>query len=287
MKLHRIQQERKLDQALKKTTFFSALLSLFLCGCSQTDDLPLLDTAAPGDAFARSFIEDVAAGDAKSAYEKLTPELRGDDAMTFLTATGENIGELNHADYKIVEQRAEIRTGATEGRVKMYSLGYEYVFGKGHVLFLMTLKEKDGAAEVTSFNVDYLPEPLSDLTAFNLNDKSFIHYLFLFFGVAVPFFVITTMIVMLRSKMPVKRKVLWTLLILLVNMPQFSINWATVEVDFSMFNISLLGFGISRPALYLPWIFSFSLPLGAAGYWFQAGADDAVAGIGKVGEEKD
>lgn len=272
---------------MKKTVVGSVLITLILCGCHQTDDLPLLDTAAPGDAFARSFIEEAAKGETESAYAKLTIELQGDDAMTFLTATGENIGGLDPESYKIVEQRVETRNSSNGGRVKLYSLGYEYVFDRGHVLFLMSLRESDEKTEVTTFNVDYLPEPLSNLTAFNLNDKSALHYLFLFFGVAVPFFVITTMIVMLRSAMPVKQKLLWTLLILLVNMPQFAVNWATADLDFTMFSISLFGFGISRPALYLPWIFSFSLPLGAAGYWFQAGVDDGASGIAKAGKAKD
>lgn len=273
--------------ALKVSIGFYVLAVLLLGGCTQTDDLPLLDMAAQGDTFAREFIDEVAKGEANSAYAKLTTELQSDNAMTFLEATGNNIGNLNQEDYKIVEQRVDFRTGTKTGPEKLYSLGYEYPFDKGYVLFLMSLREKDGETEVTSFNVDYLPEPLSNLTAFNLNDKSALHYLFIFFGVAVPFFVVTTMIVMLRSNLTGKKKILWALLILLVNMPQFAINWATADVDFSTLSISLLGVGISRPALFLPWIFSFSLPIGAAGYWFQAGSNDALARVAKANEKPD
>lgn len=269
-----------------KTFFFFGLFSFVLCGCNQTDDLALLEMAAPGDEFARNFIEKIAKGETDSAYAKLDSELQSDDALSFLKSTGEKIETLDLADFKIVEQRVETRTETKTGRVKLYSLGYEYVFEEGVVLFLMMLSETDKRTEVTSFNVEYLPEPLSRLTAFHFNDKSVLHYLFLFFGVAVPFFIITTMIAMLRSEMTVRKKLLWTLLILLVNMPQFSINWVTSDVDFSTFSISLFGFGITRPALYLPWIFSFSLPLGAAGYWFQAGSSDAFVEISRASDKR-
>jgi hypothetical protein len=246
------------------------------------DYLPLMDHAAKADEFARNFIEEVAKGEADSAFEKLSTELKGDNAKRFLEATGENIATLRPDEFKIVEQRIEAGTEIKTGQEKQYRLGYEYPFDRGFAVFFVTLRQKAGATEITSFNVDYLPEPLKKITAFNLNDKSPIHYLFLFFGVAVPFFVITTIVAMLRSAMTVKKKILWTLLILLVNMPQFTINWATADIDFSTFSISLLGFGISRPALYVPWIISFNLPLGAAGYWFQAISNDGSMRIEKA-----
>ncbi len=59
------------------------------------------------------------------------------------------------------------------------------------------------------------------------------------------------------------------MIILLVALPRFVINWNTGETDFTILNITLLGGGVDKPTLYSSWLFSFNFPVGAIIFWLR------------------
>lgn len=69
--------------------------------------------------------------------------------------------------------------------------------------------------------------------------------------------------------MTIKKKIIWALIILLVSLPRFVINWGNGQLDFNLLNIGIFGAGFNKPTLYSAWILSFHIPMGAIIFWFK------------------
>lgn len=252
-----------------KKYFLYILLLTGLFGCNFPTELPVSDSAKPADNFSRTFIDKIISGQTESAFADIDPEVLNDKAKEFITNASRNINGATPKKYRVVETNWTSGYFTKTGKFTNYRLGYEYEFEKGNILFTTAIKEKDGKFSVMAFNGELLPAPLSELTKFTLTGKSVLHYIFLVFCVLVPLFILTTLIMMLFSKMTTKKKIIWTLIILLVSLPKFVINWGNGQLDFSLLNISLLGSGFNKPTLYSAWLLSFHIPLGAIIFWFK------------------
>jgi len=251
----------------KHFLFLFLLTGLF--GCNFPTELPVPDSAKPADNFSRTFVDKIVSGQTESAFADIDPEVLNDKAKEFITNASLNIGGATPQKYRVVEVNWTSVVFTSSEKVTNYRLGYEYEFEKGNILFTTTINEKDGKFSVAAFNGEFLPAPLAELTKFTLTGKSFIHYLFLVFCVLVPLFILITLVLMIFSKMTTKKKVIWALIILLVSLPKFIINWGNGQFDFSLLNISLLGSGFNKPTLYSAWLLSFHIPIGSIMYWFK------------------
>ncbi len=260
---------------------FLFLLFIGFSGCDFPTDfpteLPILESAKPADNFSRAFIKKIMTGQIDSAFLYIDPELLNDEAKTFITNVSRSINGAIPKKYRVVEMNETFSTrswtnssGTTSDKFTRYRLGYEYEFEKVNVLFTTTISEKNGKFLVVKFNGGILPAPLAELTKFSLADKSVLHYIFLVFCILVPLFILTTLVVVLFSKMTVKKKIIWFLIALLIALPKFVINWGNGELDFRVLNISLnLGSGFYKPTLYSAWLLSFNIPIGAIIFWFK------------------
>lgn len=108
------------------------------------------------------------------------------------------------------------------------------------------------------------------------------HQIFLAAAIGVPVFVILTLIAMYRLKR-VKRRILWTLFILLVCYPVFQLNWTTGSwqmlapavqrsgaiTHYQLFELSFLGGGYSRAAEVEPAFLLAAIPIGAIFFWLK------------------
>jgi hypothetical protein len=249
--------------------FLYLLLLTGLFGCNFPTELPVFDSAKPADKFSRTFIDKIISGQIESAFTDISPEVLNEKAKEFITNASRNINGATPKKIRVVEANWTSGVFTKTGKFTNYRLGYEYEFEKGNILFTTVINEKDGKFSVTSFNGEFLPAPLSELTKFTLTGKSVFHYIFLVFCILVPLFILTTLILMLFSKMTTKKKIIWALIILLVSLPKFLINWGNGQLDFSLLNISLLGSGFSKPTLYSAWLLSFHIPVGSIVYWFK------------------
>lgn len=249
--------------------FLLLLLLTGLSGCNFPTELPVPDSAKTADSYSRTFIDKIISGQPDNAIADIDPEALNDKAKEFISNASLNINGATPKKYRVVECNYTSGVFTKSGKFTNYRLGYEYEFEKGNILFTTTIKEKDGRMSVLSFNGEFLPAPLSELTKFTLSGKSALHYIFLVFCILVPLFILTTFIFMLFMKMPVKKKVVWALLILLVSLPRFVINWGNGQLDFNLLNISILGSGFNKPTLYSAWLLSFHIPIGAIAFWIK------------------
>ena len=126
----------------------------------------------------------------------------------------------------------------------------------------------DGRDEIFGMHVyNPMDRPLEEINRFSLEGKGTVHYLFLFACLAVPFFILFTLVVAIRTRFN-KRKWAWILFIL-VGFVQFSINWTTGQIGVKPLSFQLFGAGALSASVFAPWILSVSLPIGAVLFWIK------------------
>jgi hypothetical protein len=243
-----------------KFLYIAILIGTF--GCSTPNSYEILDKFKHTDKFARAFIDKILRGNADSALSYIDPEVVNDNDRQLMTNACHNLTGKQITKYNVVEQSFNTVKMFNKGDVSTYRMGYEYVFDNENILFTTTIKEQNGKLTIISFNGEILPAPLSELTKFSFEGKNFLHYIFFIFAILIPLFILITFLVMLRSRMTLKKKIIWGVLILLISFPQFIISWSNGVCDFHLLNFSILGFGFAKP-LYSGWLISFNIPFGA------------------------
>jgi hypothetical protein len=149
-----------------------------------------------------------------------------------------------------------------------YNLTYQFGYGSKWVLANAAWFENpDGSRLITGLSAYQLQAPLQETYAFSFKNAGVLQYLFLFCSAIVPLFIVFSLVACIRTRMR-KGKWIWILFIL-VGMVQFSINWTTGQVGVKLLHLQLLGAGVLRASIYSPWILMFSLPVGAAVFWFR------------------
>lgn len=241
-----------------------------LLSCNFPSELSLLDSVKSADKFSRGFIDKLISGQLESAFSDIEPEKLNDQARIFITNVSQNINGAKVKKYSIVEENVTSFYSSSHDKFTNYRLGYEYEFQNGNnILFFMTIKESGGKFSILTFDGQVLEIPLAEQTKFSLANKPVLNYVFLFFLIAVPIFILVTLVLMLRSKIIRKRKIIWAFIILFVSTPTFILNWNTGAIDFRLFNFALLGAGFVKPALYSPWLLSIGIPIGGLLYWLK------------------
>jgi hypothetical protein len=110
-----------------------------------------------------------------------------------------------------------------------------------------------------------IPHPLEDDVRFTLAGKTWRHYLWLLISlVCVATSVGMALFIATRRGMP--RRFGWAVLCL-VGLGMFSINWATGASVTNLFSVLVGGASLTRGAPVLPWVLSFSIPIGAYYAW--------------------
>jgi hypothetical protein len=246
------------------------LLLVFLAGllgCSDPTELKVMDMAKPGDEFARGFIRTLIAGQVDSCLEEVPPEGRTDTSKNYLKTVSRNIKDANVVSIKLADQNAMFGVDSKIGKYASYNLAYEYEFDHGYYLFTIRVIKKNNRFFVVDFTGSNIQAPLSELTKFTMEYRSPAQYIFLIIVILVPLFKLVTLTIMLRSKMTKRKKIIWTLIIVLVAFPKFFMNWGNNQTDFQVLNIGFTGSGIFKPNLYSYWVLFFNFPVGAILFW--------------------
>lgn len=253
-----------------KRQFIYLFLLTFIFSCSSPTELPLFDSVKPADKFSRAFIDKIIGGQLESCFADIDPKNLDNKAKEFITNASNNVKGARIKKYRIVEENVTSGFTTSSGQFSNYRLAYEYEFQSGkNILFLTSLTQRGGKFYVTDFNGQVLEAPLSELTKFNFTNKPVVSYIFLLFSILVPVFILTTLIVMLRSTIKRKKKIIWAFIILFISFPTFITNWDTGEIDFKILNFVLLGTGFGKSAIYLPWLVSFGIPIGGLLFWLK------------------
>ena len=139
------------------------------------------------------------------------------------------------------------------------TLEYEYA---SFLLFNAVVSTTaDGAFLLKGLRVQPMQDSLERLNAFRLRGKSIAHYAVLALAPAVALFILTVLVVCIRTKIP-RRKWLWVLFILF-GLGKLQLNWTTGQTALRPISFQLMGAGAAAAGPYAPWILSVSFPLGA------------------------
>lgn len=246
---------------MKKIIYLTALMIIGLTGCNPKIDFSKIVPDNVNN-FATGFISEIHKGNIDTCLTLVSTEMNNDNGRQFLTNTYTNIQNFSIDSISIINARKTSMLG--ENGFSNYGIDYEYKVGSKFLYFTFGIREQNGKLIITAFDGRMMDDSLSKVHAFTLKDKGLLHYLFLFFAILIPIFIIITLIVAIKTKL--SKKWLWIIGILF-GFIKFSINWTTGQVGFSLINISILGAGFSKAGNIVPWILSFSLPIVAIIFW--------------------
>jgi hypothetical protein len=248
---------------MKKIVYLTASLIIGLTGCNTQIDFSKI-VPDNVDKFATGFISEIHKGNIDTCLTLVMPEMNNDNGKQFLTNTYTNIQSFSIDTFSIINARKTSMLG--DNGFTNYGIEYEYKAGDQFIYFTFGIREQSGNLTVTSFDGRITDESLATLHTFDIKDKGFLHFLFLYLAILIPIFIIVTLIFAIRTKLT--KKWLWIIGILF-GFLKFSINWTTGQVGFSLINVSILGAGFSKSGNIAPWILSFSLPIVAIIFWYK------------------
>ncbi len=143
------------------------------------------------------------------------------------------------------------------GRDTTGYLTYEAKGGGRTALFNIAVVRNGGAPEITTFRWEATSQPLATANAFTLSGKTPTHYLYLALAILAVLTCVTGAIFAGVQHLGIP----WILLSL-VGVGSFDINWTTGATRFNPASIHLLGAGFVRSGNVAPWVLTWSLPLG-------------------------
>ena len=240
---------------------FLLLIGLVLAGCDQK---ALLQKFVPkeDDTLARRFLELVRAEDYKKAEEMLDPSLQGEAASTGLRELHGVLAQGEPVSWEPIG--CNVSTMASPaGTTRTTNLSYQIHFPTAWVSGGVTIVRRGDAVSILAARFQPTPDSLEVINRLSLQGKSAVHYAVLAACIAIPLFILCSMLICIVS--PVQRKWLWILFILL-GVCQFRLNWTTGAFDLQPFSFLVLGASAFRPSPYAPWIFGCAFPLGAVLY---------------------
>jgi hypothetical protein len=135
-------------------------------------------------------------------------------------------------------------------------LTYEAKGGGRTALFNIAVV-RNGAPTITTFRWEATAKPLAAANAFTLSEKTPTHYLYLALAILAMLTCVTGAIFAGVQRLGIP----W-ILISLVGVGSFDINWTTGATRFDPASIHLLGAGYVRAGDVAPWVLTWSLPLG-------------------------
>ena len=137
---------------------------------------------------------------------------------------------------------------------------FEYQFPSTWLLVNVTTQKNGDVRTVIGLNVTPIADSLENLNKFTLVGKSAFQYLTLTCDVGSLLFTLYVFALCVRSK-DMKPKWLW-LIIVLVGVGKFAVNWRTGQWTYQLSAIQIPCFSMTRP-LYGPWTVAAHVPLGA------------------------
>lgn len=144
---------------------------------------------------------------------------------------------------------------------------FEYQFEGGWAVANAAIKRAQGKISIIGLNVYRTSGSQEELNRFSLAGKSAIHYAVLAMSVAVPLFILVTLMFCIRTPIQ-KRKWLWILFILF-SISSISLNWTTGVYQIKIMQFQLFGAGATFASEYSPLLLTVGIPLGAIVFWFR------------------
>ena len=222
-------------------------------------------TTAAERAFPRSYLQLLADARLDSAFSLLAPQIRSDTARTVMREVGALLKDARLDSMHLIG----VNIGSFGQDSRDVNLSYEMPTAKGGWLVSNVAAHYAGATlTVTGFSAHSIKSQLEVLNRFTLSGKSLTHYLWLTLALLIPIGTIIVAVYVARTPgMP--RRWLWVI-VSLVAVPTFFINWTTGELGVESVSFLLFGGAATSAGPAAPWVVSFALPVGALAAYVKA-----------------
>ncbi|HTJ79721.1 MAG TPA: hypothetical protein VL357_12060 [Rariglobus sp.] len=240
------------------------LLSLvFLTGCNPST---LVEKIADKEKqrIALDYIHRLATDDPAMLVAELDLRVKSGSALASLTKLQAALPKEAPGVTNLVGYQVYYSSDTGTRNDLTYQLGYGSKWWLVHVAWR---ELAGGNRAIIALEARPLSKSLQEINAFSFKHARGRHFLFLGAAILVPLFILPTLLVCIKTKIR-RRKWLW-IIIVLVGVVQFSINWTTGEISFSPFSFLLFGASAMATSLYSPWIISFAIPAGAILFWIK------------------
>lgn len=227
-------------------------------GCSPNDFLRnTMNRMAPDDdeALAKECLSAIRSRDFRTIEAQFNPEFLKPGAESTLMEIAD---VLDHGEPLSLELVGCNVNSSPETR-RSY-LTYQYQFTNSWVLAALVIDTTDSRKMVSGLHVNPIPKSVGELNAFTLSGKGIQHYVLLLLAIAVPIFIIWTLVLCARTK--IRKKWLWIIFIL-AGIAKLNLNWTTGEIGLQPIAFLIPGAAMAKMGLYAPWILTVSFPLGA------------------------
>jgi len=234
-----------------------AVLSLAGCGSKQTTQAFLKRITPPqDDRLARDVIQNIRTGNFAPVAKMLDRRIFGNQAEQLLPKLREYIDPNEPKTVELVGANVQ-----TMGDRRVVGLRYQLEFPSSWYMVEVTLRAMGTSRQVIGLRAYRLTASLEEINAFTLRGKGLRHWLVLSAGIAIPLFMVATLILCIASR--IRLKWLW-ILFLLFGFGKLGLNWTSGQFLFNplSLNVQLLGTGIVRGSWCDPWILSVSVPVG-------------------------
>jgi hypothetical protein len=162
-------------------------------------------------------------------------------------------------------QKSFNKQGATTGQA---FLQFRYDFPDGRAVLATFLFQRDNGKEtITGINFAPLTKAQARVSKLSLTSMTGFQTVILLLAVLIDTFAIATCVLCLIGPMPSWRtRWLWALLSL-VGVFRVNAVWTTGQLFFLPVSILFPPVGMTQMPVGTPWVFGFSLPVGAIVYW--------------------
>jgi hypothetical protein len=248
-------------------------LLLALVGCTTPNELPVPSSMRGADSTARVFSKALLTGDFETCMSMSDESISRDPnargyfsgvSNTFLGSVVDKIEVLEAFEIS----PAMLGLGNDPSMRSMNRLAYQYKIGAKYLLLIFNIEAKANRYLVTDLSLSQYDKPVQELTKFSLSENTVPKLLILLLMLAVASFMIYSLVVLWKMQLSTRKKLLWSIIILLLCAPSITHTTSAVssELRFGI-TLTLLGITWSKTALYQPWILTVSMPVGAIWFW--------------------
>lgn len=238
-----------------------ALLSLFMPACSY-DEISESFIPKEESSFAKDYLARLRAQEYDYVKSMLSPEIASQVNDELLEKMANHFRPGEPKSVKIIGSHVNIHNGQWRG-----NFTFEYEFESGWNLANTALKKVGNGYEVIGLNVYQTAASQKEINAFNLSSKSVTQYSVFILAIAVPIFILCTLIVCIRTPIP-RKKWLWIVFILF-GIGAIQVNWTNGAYGFQLISFQLFGASAISAGPGAPYVLSVSVPLGALIFWLK------------------
>lgn len=237
-----------------------AVLSVVFLALSGCDLQRSIQPSVPKEekSFARTVLKNLEARDFESIEAVFDPDSKGSDFKTQLEDVAGLFPEGEPAGPPAMVGFQWNR----HGDVTHYALAFEYEYPQSWLVGNVMFRTEPSGRMATGIFIEPTETSLAEAHRFSFEGKSAVHLLILGLVVAIPLFILYTLVRVLRTPMPGHRRLLWALFVL-IGFVQINLNWSTGGMHVTPLSFQILGAGFFTGGPYGPWTFIVSIPVGA------------------------